>query len=355
MQSDRIIDSSAPIRICDLGGWTDTWFAKHGRVLNIAVAPPMKVRIRAVVGDDSRPSIVIHAGNVSNRDDCSEVSATSDPLLSAALKLIPPPIAVRTEIWVHSDAPPASSTGTSAATCVALLGALDRLRFGHMTASELSEAAHRVETEVLGQQSGIQDQIAAAHGGISYIEMDRYPHANVSSIQLPDPIRLDLERQISLVFLGQGHRSSEVHERVIRKLQRTGGDAPQLDRLRRLAEQGRDTLLEGDLRAFGRVMIENTEAQAELHPALVGEGHRRVIAVARQYGAWGWKVNGAGGEGGSVTVLHSACPDQSWETVRAIEAEDGRLRVLPTSLSMTGVRVIEQPGSDNEIAVETYS
>ena len=29
----------APIRICDLGGWSDTWFAKRGSVLNIAVKP----------------------------------------------------------------------------------------------------------------------------------------------------------------------------------------------------------------------------------------------------------------------------------------------------------------------------
>ncbi len=35
----RIINCTVPIRICDIGGWTDTWFARHGRVLNIAVTP----------------------------------------------------------------------------------------------------------------------------------------------------------------------------------------------------------------------------------------------------------------------------------------------------------------------------
>ena len=35
----RIVNSVAPIRICDLGGWTDTWFAKYGKVLNIGVYP----------------------------------------------------------------------------------------------------------------------------------------------------------------------------------------------------------------------------------------------------------------------------------------------------------------------------
>jgi len=28
------IHSEAPVRICDIGGWTDTWFAQHGAVFN---------------------------------------------------------------------------------------------------------------------------------------------------------------------------------------------------------------------------------------------------------------------------------------------------------------------------------
>jgi len=28
----RIINAVAPIRVCDNGGWTDTWFAQHGKI-----------------------------------------------------------------------------------------------------------------------------------------------------------------------------------------------------------------------------------------------------------------------------------------------------------------------------------
>ena len=35
----RIINAVAPIRICDLGGWSDTWFARRGCVLNMGVYP----------------------------------------------------------------------------------------------------------------------------------------------------------------------------------------------------------------------------------------------------------------------------------------------------------------------------
>jgi len=40
-----IINSVAPIRICDNGGWTDTWFAGHGQIFNIGVYPYAEVQI----------------------------------------------------------------------------------------------------------------------------------------------------------------------------------------------------------------------------------------------------------------------------------------------------------------------
>jgi D-glycero-alpha-D-manno-heptose-7-phosphate kinase len=58
----RIINSAAPVRICDFGGWTDTWFAEHGKVLNLAVSPWAEVQIHVFPnGGDQR--ILIHAEN----------------------------------------------------------------------------------------------------------------------------------------------------------------------------------------------------------------------------------------------------------------------------------------------------
>jgi hypothetical protein len=39
------IHSTAPVRICDVGGWADTWFAQHGAVFNIGVTPYVEVQI----------------------------------------------------------------------------------------------------------------------------------------------------------------------------------------------------------------------------------------------------------------------------------------------------------------------
>ena len=337
-----MIHSSAPIRICDLGGWTDTWFAGQGRVLNVAVTPRVEVRLRASENRARNEPVIIHAADLRQL----ERSQYADPLLEATVRLVQPSPDLRLELWVHCDAPPGSSTGTSAATCVALLGALDQLGSAQMTPADVARAAHRVETELLKQQSGIQDQLAATYGGINYIEMDHYPHATVTPVSMSDAVRNELQARLSLIFAGQSHSSSGVHELVIRNLEGQGPGNPQLKRFRELARDGYETLVRGDLANFGRVMIENTEVQAELHPALVGTRHRQIIELAHGHGACGWKVNGAGGEGGSVTILHGADPEQKTELLHQIEAADPSFRVIPIALSAEGLRVRRSVESD---------
>ncbi|MGA2904945.1 MAG: hypothetical protein ABSD98_14000, partial [Candidatus Korobacteraceae bacterium] len=172
---------------------------------------------------------------------------------------------------------------------------------GRLDSYEVAAAAHKVEAELLHRQCGIQDQIAAAFGGINYIEMDHYPHARVHRIHLPKATEHELEARLALIYVGQSHSSSHIHEMAIRELQDAGPQSPKLERLRGTAAKSRDALYAGDFVALGQAMIENTEAQCSLHPALVGTAHQQIIDIARKYGALGWKVNGAGGEGGSVT------------------------------------------------------
>ena len=336
-ESKRTISSMAPVRICDIGGWTDTWFAVHGGVLNLAVTPAVHVQLRCAPSS-GRPAVTrIHAYDLLLGDGRLQ----GDPLLQAAVEFLPPPDGLQVDIAVHSDAPAGSSMGTSAATCVALLGALQFLRSGRVDLNNITRAAHQVETERLGQQSGIQDQFAAAYGGISYIEMHRYPHAICHRVPLHPTVHRQLARRLSVIFVGQAHQSSAVHELVIREMEGIGPDAPQLVRLRALARRAREALSAGKLRTFGRIMRTNNEVQSDLHPELIGARHRRIIDIARRQGAWGWKVNGAGGAGGSVTILHGPHEDERRETLRLIADDDASFRVIPMKLNEDGLRVWE--------------
>jgi D-glycero-alpha-D-manno-heptose-7-phosphate kinase len=225
--------------------------------------------------------------------------------------------------------------GTSAAVAVALLGALTRLRYERVSPRDIAYAAHRLEVEVLGSESGIQDQLSAAYGGINYIEVDDYPEASVVTL----PIWEDLTSLLTLVYLGRSHDSSSVHRQVIESMKKQRNTAV-LSRLREAATAARDAVLTQDLCAFGHAMVSNTEAQRDLHPAIVGADAKHVMNAASELGAVGWKVNGAGGEGGSVAILSSTADAKRRLDDRLVTL-DARYRLLPVGVTAVGLQVDE--------------
>ncbi len=337
----RTLHATAPIRICDNGGWTDTWFARRGKVFNIAVRPLVSVRVDVFPAGTRDARLVLDAHNYGLRY-APELTAPTwgpHPLLEAAFREIPPPADTDLEVAIRSDAPAGASTGTSAAVVVALLGALDRLGPGQRTPQEIAEAAHRVETVHLGQQSGVQDQLASAFGGVNFIEITDYPRAIVTPVVLDEPTAAELEQRLAVIFLGRAHSSTSVHESVVRNLEHRGPDCPELDALRAAAEHARDALAAGDFAALGAAMRDNTMAQAGLHPDLVHRDAWRVIEIARACGAAGWKVNGAGGDGGSITLLSDGRPGATAAMVRAVIEDNTALVPLPIAFSREGLRV----------------
>ena len=326
-----MIEASAPVRICDNGGWTDTWFGGPGRILNVAVTPGVEVSIRATAGPDP---VVLDVESFGDRYPIvpGEPRVARHPLLEAAIDELPPPEGLAVEVGVRSGVPPGCGTGTSAAIAVALLGGLAATRQEQRSRRDIAYAAHRLEVDVLGVQSGIQDQLSAACGGINFMEIEMYPEAEV----YPLPTWEALSSRLTLVFLGRAHDSSAVHRQVIEEVGSRGSGA--FTRLRDAAVVARDAVIARDLHAFGQAMIANTEAQGSLHPEVVGRDARRVIELAAAQGAVGWKVNGAGGDGGSVTIL-SATHETKDAFEHRVTALDERYRLLPIRISEVGLEV----------------
>jgi D-glycero-alpha-D-manno-heptose-7-phosphate kinase len=327
-----VIGVSVPVRICDNGGWTDTWFGGPGHVLNIAVKPGVDVTLGAteeldhvrvdVKGDDRPYAVTPGAPRVARH-----------PLVEAAIDLLPPPEGVGLELIVRSAVPAGCGAGTSAAVAVALLSGLSAVRSERRSPRDVAYLAHRLEVDVLGLQSGIQDQLSAAFGGINYLEVDPYPEATVQNLGT----WTELDARLTLVHLGRGHDSSRMHRQVIEHLERHASSAA-LTRLRGAAVAARDAVIARDLPAFGQAMINNTDAQSSLHPAIVGVDATRVIECAARYGALGWKVNGAGGDGGSVTILN-ATGESKHTLEHRVTRLDQRYRVLPTQIASVGLEV----------------
>ncbi|MDA0577503.1 MAG: GHMP kinase [Verrucomicrobia bacterium] len=339
----RIINAVAPTRVCDLGGWTDTWFAGHGAVFSIAIYPYVEVQIRtsSPVGAGPRVQLFVENYGETYALDPENITYDKHPLIEAAIDLMKVPTTCSLAINIYSEAPPGASMGTSAAVSVALVGALARLSGQHRTPHEIAQLAHSIETEKLGMQCGIQDQLASAYGGINFIQMPAFPHASVSAIQIPNNTWWELEHRLAVVYIGSPHRSSETHQKVIADLGPDACHDPRLERLRELATAGKDALYAGDFAALGAYMTANTEVQRKLHPALVCRAFENIIDIASGFGVLGCKVNGAGGDGGSLTILTDGDAAQKRRLLQTL-TEKG-FKPIPLYLSRQGLRVWETP------------
>ena len=102
-QPFRIIHATAPIRICDNGGWTDTWVARHGKVFNIAVRPLVTVRVDAFPPGSREARVVLDVGDRGTRyaPDLDAMSWGLHPLVEAAFREIRPPDDADIEVTIR--------------------------------------------------------------------------------------------------------------------------------------------------------------------------------------------------------------------------------------------------------------
>lgn len=298
-----IVESRAPNRILDIGGWTDTHFAKTGRVLNFAVS----LFARATIRTRAKPGVEINAVDYGDRFQVDDIikaryGTQFDLLLAAAKKM---PVKTGLSITISADVPPGCGTGSSAAISVALLLGLARLGKTALSSGELARLAHNLETEELGLESGIQDQIAASYGGINYIEIDDYPRFLDSPLNLSPELVFELESSLLLVYEGKGHLSSDVHKSVIERIKAGDREMKEIfSGLARCAQTAKQALLLGKLDRFAGAVDQNHKLQTSLHPKITTPRFKEIEKTSRSLGAVAVKINGAGG-GGSMTIIAS--------------------------------------------------
>ena len=295
-----VVRASAPVRTADIGGWTDTWFASTGLVCNVAIEH--RARVTVSVDPAGRHEVRLRLA-ITGEDYTFAVDdpVLRHPIIEGAIAALAPVGASTVDI--DDSIEPGSGLGTSATVMVALVAALECARGGAVDAASVAAAAHRFETAT-GKQSGVQDHWAAAFGGVSFLRVD-YPRVQRAAVPVASAIEHELGRALHTVWFGQPHASSALHDEVIARLELEGAPVA-LERMRVAAAAAARALTDGDLAAYGTALVENHEAIRLLHADLLSDDADELSALAESYGARGWKVNGAGGSGGSMVVLGPA-------------------------------------------------
>jgi D-glycero-alpha-D-manno-heptose-7-phosphate kinase len=316
-----------------MGGWTDTWFCKRGVVLNIAV--DLYTHVRLVENSISDIRIISEDLDITAEiKDYRKIEYDGNlDLLKAAVKRMG--IASGMDIHVRADSPPGCGTGTSASVAVAMLGALARFTGRPMLAYQVAELAHALETEELGMESGVQDQYAAAFGGISFMEID-YPRVRISQLRIEDRTLCELEERLFVVYL-VSRSSSDMHRRVVERYRK--GDKQihsAFDELAASAYEMCDALTGGNLDRAGTLMNRNWRAQQQLHDNMTTPAIEALSRIAEEHGAVGFKVNGAGG-GGSAVILSAAGREHELRSALL----ESKAHLLPCKLNFHGLQTWE--------------
>jgi D-glycero-alpha-D-manno-heptose-7-phosphate kinase len=329
----------APVRFCDLGGWTDTRIVPRGAVLNFAARLYTYVTL---VVKEGAGRVTLESLDTDERRSFQDTRRVEYDGVLDLLKAAVARSGIETRrgglyashrdvtVLVRSDAPPASGLGSSAALGVAAIGALSSFHHRHLLPHEVARESQLLEVRDLKLECGVQDQFASAYGGVNFMEVE-YPGARVFPLPLSPSVRCELEDRFVLVYTGKSHFSSGMHQKVIAEAGRHRGE---FDQLARAAVAGKEALLAGDLGAFAAAMNHNWEAQKALHPDITTPEIEALHRAAFQAGALGFKANGAGG-GGTVTALVKR--NQQPRVRRA--AEDLGMLVLPALVDTTGLQV----------------
>ncbi len=343
--SEQAVRVEVPVRIADVGGWTDTWFAQRGAVCHLGVGPGVRVGAlrrerRAsdagpvqIVAPDIQADYFIGPDQlVGSTSPTSTRHSLLDHAIAHALEQTSLDPAATIEVTITAAVPPGASLGTSASVVIGILAALHALfqndAWTDETRAELATSAHEVETQRAGREAGVQDQWAAAFGGAQLLEITSFPHVARHPLAVAGDLRERLNHQVLTVVFAP-HDSSDVHRQVIRTFTNDESKIrPLLDHLADLAHASAHALEAGDFFAWAEVLTQATIAQANLHPGLVGNAHREAIAIAREHNAAGWKVNGAGGSGGSLTIACASMNDAA--RLRATLKENHPDWIVPT-------------------------
>ncbi|MGE5550236.1 MAG: GHMP kinase [Bacteroidota bacterium] len=225
-------------------------------------------------------------------------------------------------LLLRSDAPPGSGLGSSSAMVVMILG-LFRQWLGLLLSDQaLAELAYEIERHDMRIIGGKQDQFAAAFGGFNFIEFTR-DGTFVTPLRLGPATLNELECNLLLCFTGSTHPEGEIlKDQVAAYDRREAISYTSLDQLKEITIAMKRALLGGKVMNFGQLLHEAWLTKRKLARGITTDRIDRLYGIARNKGAFGGKILGAGG-GGYLLIF---CPfDRRHKVAAALEEAGGRI------------------------------
>jgi D-glycero-alpha-D-manno-heptose-7-phosphate kinase len=325
-----VIISRTPMRLPLGGGGTDlpSFYQKHGAtLLTAAIDKYMYIELNRPAVD---PSIRLR---YSRTEIVDRVADIQHDLAREALKLTG--VDRQIEISSMADFPAGTGMGSSGSYTVGLLKALHTLNRRAVDTQELAEQACHIEMNILKRPVGKQDQYAAAFGGVISLDIEPDGSVRVTPLDMHFDTIKEFENDVLLYYTHIQRDGAAILENQARATERSESEV--VDRLKRIREIGyqvKEALRAGDLVAFGHLLDLHWQTKRGLGSGVSNSQIERWYTVARNAGALGGKLMGAGGGG----CFMFCCPGDK-RPLRAELAAEG-LQELHYRLDFVGSKVL---------------
>jgi len=288
-----MIITRSPLRISLGGGGTDlpSYYQNHEGFL-IAAAIDKYVYIN--LHDTFVDYLIV---KYSKMEEVRSIYEIKHPIIRESLKLLGFD-ARYLEIASLADIPAGTGLGSSSSFTCSLLKALHTHKNNIISPADLAEQACHIEIDLLGEPIGKQDQYISAYGGINCFTFCRDNTVKAEKLNISQETLYNLEDHLLLFFTGYSRSASNVLKEQDDKSRKN--DASMIDNLHFVKELGyrsKTAFERGDLEEFADLMNVHWEHKKQRSDAMSNARINTWYELARQNGALGGKLIGAGGGG----------------------------------------------------------
>lgn len=201
-----MIITRTPLRVSFFGGGTDQdyFFKKYN---GLVISAAINKYVYVVVRKHSELYNINYRLNYSKSENVNYVNCIKNKIIKACIKFTKTkgPIYVST----FSDVPDKSGLGSSSAFTVGLLNGLYSFQGKKINNFKLAELAYIIETKILNNPIGKQDQYATAVGGFNKINFHKNNKVSINKILFKKNI-IKLFDRMSLVWTGLRRDNTKV-------------------------------------------------------------------------------------------------------------------------------------------------
>jgi len=324
-----MVVTRTPLRVSFAGGGTDLaafYERDYGAVLSTAIRQYIYVTVKRH-GQVFNERIRL---NYSKSEQVQQIEEIENNIARACLQflMVEPPIYISTV----GDLPASTGLGGSSSFAVGLLNALHAYQGERVSAGQLAEEASYIEIEVLKEPIGKQDQYAAAFGGLNFFCFKPGGAVTVEPQRLANGTLAKLFDHILMFWTGHQRDSSSV---LAEQKAKTPEKMDSLLSIRAHALQLQELLGSGscDLKVFGGILHESWQQKRRLASTITNSQIDTWYRRARDAGAWGGKLCGAGGGGFLLFIV----PSERQNAVRYTLAD---LKEVPVDPEAHGSQIL---------------